>query len=93
VFKSPTSVHAEPFQDSHLALAGEEPSSPPISNIASALAPAQDCLELPSFISAISVQDVPLYSSTSVKVGVDPASSPPATTDEVCVPAVSYTHL
>ena len=63
VFKSPTSVHAEPFHSSVIAKLAVLPFSPAKTKQASAVAPQPAIRFLPVFKSATSVQDDPFHSS------------------------------
>ena len=62
-FKSPTSVHALPFQDSTISFIVVYGAFPPIAR-ADVVVPAPPTSSLAVFISPTSVQDVPSYCST-----------------------------
>ena len=64
MFKSATSVHAEPFHDSVFP---ELVGGRPLLIIAAVVVPQPETLYRPVFISVISVHEVPLYCSTRVE--------------------------
>ena len=87
MLSSETSVHAVPFQDSLLST---EPGLPPpkINPAVTVPAPPGFCA-LPVLISAISVQDEPLYCSTLSLV----PGSPPAPIAAVYIPKLPKEYL
>ena len=87
VFKSATSVQAEPFQDSVLADTLGFASLPAYAMAAVLDAPDPPKFHLAEFKSAISVHDDPFHDSTSVSLPPVPASAPLIANHEVAIPA------